>query len=364
MGKSNRNATVLVVDDQERNIQVVGATLTGAGYDVMAAGGGDQALERVAARVPDLVLLDVIMPGMDGFEVCRRLREEFPTEDLPIIFLSAADETEIIVRALEEGGVDYVTKPFNKSELLARVDTHIELKRARDQVRELLEQRESFTEMMAHDLKNPLGGASFSMQMLAEKEDEIGEKLHKLAVTANDGIGRALKLIEDYLEDVRSSKTDILIKPTRIDLADCVSQAVDRHLAMALRKSIVLNWTCPEGEMPAKGDPVAIGRVLDNLLSNALKFSDPESHVWVIADAEQCEVRIRDQGPGLAEEDFENLFKSYSRLSARPTGGEASTGLGLSIAMRFVKAMDGKLEFNRDYTGGAEFVVSLPICED
>ncbi|MFT5110634.1 MAG: two-component system sensor histidine kinase/response regulator, partial [Pseudoalteromonas tetraodonis] len=151
--------TVLVVDDQERNVQVLGTTLSNAGFQVMAASGGQQALKRVAAHVPDLVLLDILMPGMDGFEVCKRLQSDPETAGLPVIFISAADEGDVIVRALAAGGVDYVTKPFNSDELLARVRTHIELKRSRDVMRNLISQREEFIAMMAHDLKSPLGGA-------------------------------------------------------------------------------------------------------------------------------------------------------------------------------------------------------------
>ena len=363
MKKNAPSATILVIDDQERNVQVVGATLAGAGYDVMVANSGEQALERVEARMPDLVLLDVFMPEMDGFETCRRLRELSGAEDLPIIFLSAADEPEVVVRALEEGGVDYVTKPFNKSELLARVNTHVELKQARDQLEELMNQREVFTEMMAHDLKNPLGGANFSLQLLVEKKDEIGEKAHKFALAAEDGVGRALELISQFLENARASKVDITIKPECIDLARCVEHSVERNRPMAARKSIKLEIDCPKDKLPAKADPEAIERVLDNLISNALKFSDPGHTVWVEVIPDKCTFVIRDEGPGINEEDREHLFKSFSRLSARPTGGESSTGLGLSIAMRFVQAMEGTLELNFDYTDGAEFSVMLPVCD-
>lgn len=358
--RKSSGGIVLVVDDQERNIQVVGATLSGAGYEVMAATSGQQALERITARMPDLMLLDVLMPGMDGFEVCRRLRDQFPVVDLPIIFLSAADETEVVVRALQEGGVDYVTKPFKKAELLARVHTHLELKRARDQLQELMAQREVFIEMMAHDLKNPLGGAQFSTQMLVEKGGEIGERALKLATAANDGIARALEFIEGFLEDARSSKADISINPEHIDLSDVVRSAVNRHHQLAARKSISLDCQTPPVEVGASADVEAVGRILDNLISNAIKFSNPGSSVSITLDAENGEIRVRDQGPGITQEDREGLFKSFSRLSAKPTGGEPSSGLGLSIALRFATAMRGEIELDDNYTDGAEFVVRLP----
>ena len=128
---------LLVVDDQESNIQIVGATLGKLGFEILPATGGLQAFQRLAVRRPDLILLDLLMPEMDGFEVCRRIRENLDWAEIPIIFLSSADDKGLIVRALESGGVDYITKPFNHAELVTRVRTHLALKRARDALKQL-----------------------------------------------------------------------------------------------------------------------------------------------------------------------------------------------------------------------------------
>ncbi|MFT5410034.1 MAG: two-component system sensor histidine kinase/response regulator [Verrucomicrobiales bacterium] len=355
--------TVLVVDDQERNVQVLGTTLSNAGFQVMAASSGQQALKRVAAHVPDLVLLDILMPGMDGFEVCKRLQSDPETAGLPVIFISAADEGDVIVRALAAGGVDYVTKPFNSDELLARVRTHIELKRSRDVMRNLISQREEFIAMMAHDLKSPLGGAKLSIELLAEMADRIGDKPARLAGTARDGIGRALDLIEGFLGDAESALTDLNIRCARIDLASCVAEAISRHQQAAARKRITIEWERSEVDALVQGDAEAIGRVLDNLLSNAVKFSFPERRVWIKLDAARGKVVVRDEGPGFTAEDRTSLFVNFQRLSAKPTAGEPSTGLGLSSAKRLVEAMRGSLELSEGYSDGAEFVVTLPLPE-
>jgi len=149
---------ILVVDDHEANVQVLGAMLEQLGYEIIPATGGNQALHRIAARPPDLVLLDVFMPDIDGFEVCRRIREEPAWNDIPIIFLSSADDKDFIVRALALGGVDYVTKPFHQAELISRVRTHLALKAARDSLRRLAEDKDELIGILAHDLKNHLGG--------------------------------------------------------------------------------------------------------------------------------------------------------------------------------------------------------------
>ena len=172
--------TILVVDDEQANIQVVGTMLSAFGYDLMIAKDGEQALERVKAKIPDLVLLDVMMPGLSGFEVCRIMRGHPEMKDVPIIFLSADDDKNTIVKALECGGVDYVTKPFNKAELLSRVRSHLELKSIRDQCRGLLYKTERFLEIMAHDLRNWVGSANFSALLLSEIE-ELPEKGKKIS---------------------------------------------------------------------------------------------------------------------------------------------------------------------------------------
>ncbi len=355
--------TVLVVDDQERNIQVLGTTLSNAGFQVMAASDGGQALKRVAAHLPDLVLLDIFMPGMDGFEVCQHLKSDRATAEVPVIFISAAEEGDMIVRALAAGGVDYVTKPFNAEELLARVRTHIELKRSRSLLRQLLSQREEFIAMMAHDLKNPLGGAKFSAELLAEMADKIGGKAAKLACTSRDGIARALDLIDGFLSDAESALSDFHVRCAKVDLTTCVGEVVARHRQAAARKRIAIRWEPPEQDAVVLADIEALGRVLDNLLSNAVKFSLAGQQVWVELDPAAGTTSVHDEGPGFTAEDRAKLFVNFQRLSAKPTAGEPSTGLGLSSAKRLTEAMNGSLVLTENYSDGAEFVVTLPLPE-
>ncbi len=360
---TNRKGTVLVVDDQERNIQVVGTTLSAEGYEVMAASSGEQALSRIAARCPDLVLLDVYMPEIDGFQVCERLRAEPLTSQLPIIFLSAADEKDIIVRALGCGGVDYITKPFNRAELLARVKAHLELKFARDEREKLIREREVFISMMAHDLKNPLGGARFSTQMLVERADELPEAARRLAETADEGVGRALDLIGNFLADAEAASIEQHLHLRAIDLAKACDEAAARHRPQAADKGIELVWESTGGGTAAGGDEAALGRVLDNLIGNAVKFSPAGTRVWLELDPGRRAITVRDEGPGFTETDRVHLYECFMRLSAKPTGGETSTGLGLSVVKRLTEAMGGGVELLDDGRAGAAFTVTLPAAD-
>ena len=155
---------LLVVDDKESNIQVVGASLGKLGFEILPATGGAQAFQRLAVRRPDLILLDLLMPELNGFEVCRKIGENPDWAEIPILFLSSADDKGLIVRALESGGVDYITEPFNDAELVTRVRTHLALKRARDDLNQLAEDRDELLGILTHDLKNHLGGMDMSAQ--------------------------------------------------------------------------------------------------------------------------------------------------------------------------------------------------------
>src|SRR5262249_11632109 len=164
---------ILVVDDVVQNLQVVGTMLRNEGYDVMPASSGPQALERVRVRLPDLILLDLMMPEMDGLEVCRRLKADPQNRQIPIIFLTASNEMEHLVKGFEAGAVDYVTKPFNGAELLARVRTHLELKLARERLREMNDEKNEFMGIAAHDLRNPLSAIRGYAEMMLEDAQEL-----------------------------------------------------------------------------------------------------------------------------------------------------------------------------------------------
>lgn len=347
--------TILVVDDEQANIQVVGTMLSAFGYDLMIAKDGEQALERVKAKIPDLVLLDVMMPGLSGFEVCRIMRGHPEMKDVPIIFLSADDDKNTIVKALESGGVDYVTKPFNKAELLSRVRSHLELKSIRDQCQGLLEKTERFLEIMAHDLRNWVGSANFSALLLAEIEDLPG-KGKKISAGIVDSTSQALKFIDEYLSNARESNTSLDLQKRVLDLPRIVAQSVRMHSEEAAQKSISLHFQAPEGEVRVKSDPTAVSRILENLITNAIKFSAPGGKVQILLNESERSVTIVDNGPGFSPDDRERLFQPYTRLSARPTGGEISTGLGLSIVKQLCDQLGIEIQVG-DPAVGAEITV-------
>jgi len=355
-------ARILVADDQPANIQVVGNMLGKQGYEIVPASDGPTTLKRLALRLPDLILLDVLMPGMDGVEVCRRIRENPEWRDIPIIFLSAADDKEVIVRALEAGGVDYVTKPFNSAEMLSRVRTHLALKAARDRLRKLAEDKDELLGILAHDLKNHLGGVQMSAGLLCDNLARTANgKQQQLCQNICHSTGQLLAFVKEFLAN-SSADHGIKLKPEAINFGDAVVRAVEDYREAALRKDLELQIEVPPRPAVVAADRSALGQVLDNLLSNAVKFSPPGKQIIAtVREADGTfECRIQDQGPGFSAEDQARMFRRYGRLSARPTGGEPSTGLGLSIVKKLVQAMHGELMCESTTGHGATFIVRLP----
>jgi two-component system sensor histidine kinase/response regulator len=354
---------LLVVDDQESNIQVVGAALGKLGFEILPATGGPQAFQRLAVGRPDLILLDLLMPEMDGFEVCRRIRENPDWAEIPIIFLSSADDKGLIVRALETGGVDYITKPFNHAELVTRVRTHLALKRARDDLKQLAEDRDELLGILTHDLKNHLGGIDMSAQLLCGRTEAMADaKLRLMAENISHSSSQMLAFVKEFLANA-SADHGLDLKTEPVNLSAAAARAVEQHQEAAKRKQLVLKVVLPPNSTPVLADGAALNQVLDNLLSNAIKFSPPGKQIRLTVcppAAGYVECQVQDEGPGFSENDKNRMFRRYGRLSARPTGGEPSTGLGLSIVKKLVLAMQGELACESAPGNGATFAFRLP----
>jgi len=359
---ANPNHTrILVVDDQTTNIQVIGGMLGKLGYDIVPAADGATALKRLALNVPDLILLDVLMPGMDGVETCRRIRANPEWTDIPIIFLSAADDKELVVRALEAGGVDFVTKPFNHAEMLSRVRTHLALKGARDRLKQLAEDKDELLGILAHDMKNHLGGMQMSAALLRERMARLGDaKLEQLCGNIWHTTGQLLSFVKEFLANAAADR-DLAVKLQPVNLNEVVALAVQDYQEMAQRKNLTLRTVAPEGPVFVTADRRALSQVLDNLLSNAVKFSPTGKQITVTVQVTEnsAECLVEDQGPGFSAEDRPKMFRRYGRLSARPTGGEPSTGLGLSIVKKLVHNMEGELSCDSVPGQGATFILRL-----
>lgn len=355
-------ATILVIDDEPKNLQVVGALLVQMGHEVIQASDGEEGLARAHSASPDLILLDVMMPGMSGFDVCRHLKEDAQLREIPVIYLSAAIDKQFIVEGLDSGAVDYITKPFHASELRARVDLHLGLCRSKRQLRDAAEEKSRFIEVLAHDLKNPLSAARFTAQLLSEKTAGQEQTLANMIV---ESANRAFEIVDALLEvrELEAAKSSVEREP--LCLHDHALLAVRSFEQQAEGKHQLIDLCSEAGGPRILADRQLLLRVLENLVSNAVKFSPRGStiHIEVGHDDTHGTFLIEDEGSGIPSDELGQLFQRYARLSTRPTAGESSTGLGLFIVKELVAAMAGSIGYQTSTHGGAGFLLRLPRAE-
>ncbi|WP_035608495.1 hybrid sensor histidine kinase/response regulator [Haloferula sp. BvORR071] len=358
------SSLILVVDDEPKNIQVVGTLLLKQGHEVIAAGSGEEALAKLRSVKPHLLLLDVMMPGMTGFDLCRKLRAQPEWQDIPVIFLSAVTDKSFVLEALAAGAVDYVTKPFHGAELLSRVQLHLNLQTARRRLASTIEERNRLLEVVAHDLKNPLGAVRFAAAMLKEHSDTMPRTQAALVGSIGESTERALEIVGSLLQTRQLDETKAQMGLTTLCLREYAEEAVKNFTPHGNRKGITLRLECHAEHVPVIADRRSLLCSLENLISNAVKFSPHDSavQVHVLEKDTRGIFQIDDEGPGVDDEEKDLLFRKFTRLSARPTGGEISTGLGLHIVHELVDAMSGSVHYERGPRGGACFVVKLPLA--
>ncbi len=364
-----REIKVLMVDDHPANINVAAKNLKSLGMQVIVSTTGRESIQLAKEEKPDLILLDIMMPEMDGYRVCRELQSMPETMSIPVIFLTAKDETDDIILGLETGAVDYITKPFNTSELVARVKNHLKIKFYRDEIEqknnELLrmsKDRNEFFSIAVHDLKNPLFNISMAAKYIRDNEIPLEEAkdFSNDIVLSSD---RMLELITNLLDlnALEQGKVKLTFEPVHI--GNIALEAIINFNDQAKSKKIKLNYNSSASQEIALADKMACNQIIDNLLSNAIKYSPPGKNVFIKLSSSDEFVRfeIRDEGQGLTEEDLKRVFQKFAKLSAKPTGNEHSTGLGLSIVKKYVESMDGKVWVESEYGHGAIFIFELPI---
>jgi two-component system sensor histidine kinase/response regulator len=361
---------VLIVDDTPANIDVLDLFLEKEGYKISVAQSGESALDLASRISPDLILLDVMMPGIDGFETCLRLKANVKTQDIPIIFITARNEPTDIVKGFSVGGVDYITKPFSQEEVCARIHLHLKLKTLmadleakNSKLAQLNDLKNKFLGMASHDLRNPISTIQgFSKIMLDHgetlAEDAKKEFLQSIHKVSND----MLALLGDLLNisTIESGKLDLQLKPGSFQ--QLVEERVSMYQVIAERKNIATHLDIEE-ITNFSFDAHRISQVIDNLLSNAIKFSPAgkEIYIWLGQKNGQAKFSVRDQGPGISPEDQDKLFKHFQKLKARPTADESSHGLGLAIAKKMVEAHEGKITVQSTPGSGATFSFEIPL---
>lgn len=371
------DAQILLVDDEGKNLQLLGSVLQPEGYKLSFAKNGEKAIELAQAKLFDLILLDVMMPDLDGYSVCQKLREHWGEDCPPIIFLTAKSETSDLVQGFTAGAVDYLTKPFIAEELLQRVRNHIslqltrrDLKQKNKELSELYQENKELLGIAAHDIKNPVAGIRGCVRVvLSNLEEEITvsddslEMLEIIEKTSN----RILSIVESLLSTQSIESPSFTLNKEIFGVNTLLGQLIELNNPTALQKSIRVIHESKDAIIPYHADRSALHEVMENLLSNAIKYSLPETTVrcgWQLND-DKTSLRcyVKDEGPGLTDNDLERVFGRFQKLSARPTGEESSTGLGLSIAKKLVELHGGEIAVANRAEKGAMFYFDLPYDE-
>jgi len=360
------NCTVLVVDDAEANIDILVEVL-GDDFNISVAMDGESALEIVADEKPDLILLDVMMPGMDGYEVCEQLKESEETRNIPIIFLTAMAEEHDEVMGLALGAVDYVTKPFSPELVKSRVKTHLalykqsrELESSYKRLQRMEELRDNLVHMLVHDMRSPLSVMLMTFNMLkddlANKLSEDNRQSFDYALSSTEDL---IKMVSDLLDisQMESGKMPLEIQP--VNVVGIVRNAMEqvRKLAEGINLSLEAD---PEDNL-IDCDPKIVDRVVSNLLHNALKFTPVGGSVSITVAYREgdVEVVVSDTGPGIPEEFQDHIFDKFGQT--RESRQHTSSGLGLTFCKMAVETHQGEIGVDSQVGKGSRFWFTLPI---
>ncbi len=364
--KMNRKPTILIVDDDPGNLGILGNILGKNTNALIFTQDGATALASIENERPDIILLDIMMPEMDGFEVCRRLKQDATLADIPIIFLTAKTEKDDIIAGLKLGAVDYVTKPFNKEELLTRVNTHLELQAKKEELRKAFAEKEEavvtkdkLLSIIGHDLSSIFNGLQGLAKLLINEgtQPDLKEReknIQMLMQAATDGYD----LLTNLLNWSSSQTGKLQAYPTTIALRDLISRNVKLQQDKAACKGIEIVANVDEN-LSVFADRNMLDTVLRNLISNAIKFTETSGTVRVTAKRDNLvEISVADTGIGIKPENIDKLFQ-VNIAHTYGTAGERGNGFGLALCKELVEKCGGTIGVESEVGKGSRFYVRL-----
>ncbi len=373
----NRAEKILVVDDDPRNVRLLEGIYRAAGYAVEKASSGSEALMRAEEAPPDLVLLDVMMPGMSGHDVCRRLKANERTRLIPIVLVTALSSTEDKVEGLDLGADDFVSKPVNRLELLAKTRSLLrvkvlhdevlraneELAKKNDELLRLEQLKESLTQMIVHDLKNPLTAIVGNLHLLLQSADEPG-RIARRAALALDSSRVMMRMILNLLDIGRMEENRLELDLAPLALADVTEACVQEAGGLISSAGIGVRTDFPAELAPARADKGLLERVVANLLSNAIKHT-PEGGTITIGARErggEAVLYVSDTGEGIPEAYHTVIFEKFRQAEVKRAGVRTDHGLGLTFCRMAVEAHGGRIWVESAPGRGSTFYVSLPLA--
>ena len=360
---------ILIVDDSPSTLQLLSEIFKNAGYSTRAALSGRLALQSLRASIPDLVLLDITMPDISGYDICRAMKADESLKDIPVIFISGHSQNRDVVKGFSAGGVDFVAKPFEISEVVARVKTHLELRQQQQalqksyaELRSLEEMRDNLVHMIVHDLRNPLWSANIHLEQIQGLADtSLNPLIQNHVNEALAATHTLMEMINSILDVNRMEAGLIPLNPEPFDLILLIQDIL--QASFPLIKSRRLAIESEAESVVVEADPVLIRRVIHNLLSNAISFTPEtggEIHFGISRHDGMARVTVRDNGQGIPAGYHEKIFEKFYQINSVLNGGRHSTGLGLTFCKLAVEAHGGQIGVQSEEKKGSLFWFDLP----
>ncbi len=371
METEKHRPTILIVDDNDVNLSVAKAVLSRFDYHIRAAYSGREALKIIEANPVDLILLDIMMPELDGFQVSAILKAAEKTKDIPIIFLSAKNETEDILQAFNSGGADYLTKPFRKEELIARINTHLEVFLARkkiirqnEELEKVIRLRDKIYSVIAHDLRAPLSNLKMLSNVINANIEKIEDPdLVQVLEMMDKTIDESFNFLDNLLKWTRQQSGRVVVNRIEFAVTNTIHECISHFFLAARQKNIELVYEKKPSSNTVFGDQDIFKTILRNLLSNAIKFSYKDSRILISEnlDDNYLVVSVKDFGTGIQPEDQKKLFDEKAHFTYYGTNQEKGTGLGLLLGFGLARQNHGNLWFKSAPGEGSTFYFSTPL---
>ncbi len=376
MTATAKETTIIVVDDVPANVRLLGGMLRAQGYQVHGCFDGPAALVAAAETSPDLILLDIMMPEMNGYEVCERLKGDEKFASIPVLFLSSLSDATDKVRAFSAGGVDYITKPFQIDEVQARVETHLKIRRlqieletknrnlveSNERLRELEALRDSLVHMIVHDLRNPLTAIAMYANLLEVAEGKnLSEKGRGFVKTITNSTNLLIEMSSSVLDVSKMESGGMQLNLADCDLGAIAGEVVSGLEALKGERQIAL--ALPGQPAPVRGDAALLSRLLQNLIGNALKFvpvATGRVEIGLTLEGGRVRCTVRDNGCGIPPEHQGKVFDKFWQGAAREQGIKYSSGLGLTFCKMVVEAHGGSIGVESEVGAGSTFWFELP----
>ena len=361
---------ILIVDDVVSNVLLLKILLTNEQFQVCTANNGTTCIEVAKTEHPDLILLDVMMPDINGFDTAVVLKKDATTRDIPIIFLTALNTPQDLVRGFQVGANDFLTKPFNKEELVMRVMQQISLVAAKriiekqnSELRATLSNRDKMYSVIAHDLRSPMASIRMVLNLVvaSASPETVGQELYTLLDQANRESEEVHDLLDNLLKWTKSQTGRLSVVKQELNLNDIIPGVVEIFDVIAQTKRIKLDYQPLDGDVKVIADNDMLKTIVRNFLSNAIKFSPEDSTIEIILKEEGdfAKVSVRDHGVGIAADRLGSIF--HKGETTYGTGGEEGSGLGLQLCQDFARKNDGDCTVESTEGQGSTFSVLIPL---